>query len=159
MSTVTIDNNQYLAYVKPRDDKIATLKILLLLFVSISICILVSRSVMEAVGNNDGKDCPNVAGPAIACTLYGVSVLMLIVLIIMNRKELSGFKIGAFGLLALLNFGIFIAYIPFCVKAKNHDSSTDTKCLTKENKDAIEKMELIITGILILLAPIMLYMN
>lgn len=159
MSTVTIDNNQYLAYVKPRDDKIATLKILLLLFFSISACILVSRSVMEAVGNNDGKDCPNVGGPAFACSLYGVSVIMLIVLIIMNKKELSGFKIGAFGLLAVVNFAIFIAYIPFCVKAKNHDSATDTECLTNENKNAIETMELIITAILIILTPIMLYMN
>jgi hypothetical protein len=114
---------------------------------------------MEAVGNNDGKDCPSVGGPAFACTLYGLSVLILIALIVMNRDKLSGIKLGAFGLLAILNFGIFIAYIPFVVKANNHDSAIDNECLTDANKDAIEKMELIITGVLIVLAPIMLYMN
>jgi hypothetical protein len=157
MSTNTIDYNNNV--IKGLDDKITASKILLILFVSINICILVSRSVMEAVGNNDGKDCPNVGGPAFACSLYGVSVLILITFIIMNRNNLSGIKIGLFGLLAILNLGIFIAYIPFAVKAQGHDSAIDNECLTNANKDAIEKMELIITGVLIVLTPIMLYMN
>ena len=156
-STVTIDyhNNA----IKGFENKMASSKILLILFVTINLCILVSRSVMEAVGNNDGKDCPNVGGPAFACTLYGLSVLILISLIVMNRDKLSGIKIGTFGLLAILNFGIFIGYIPFAVKAKNHDSAIDNECLTNGNKDAIETMELIITAVLIVLTPIMLYMN
>ena len=52
---------------------------------------------------------------------------------------------------------IFIAYIPFSIKAQNQ-SSTDTECLTSENKDAIEKLELILSAALIILTPVMLFM-
>ena len=141
------------------ENKLAVRNILLVLFVSINFCLLFSRSVMESVGNNNGKDCPGVGAPAIACTLYGVSFLMLIGMIVMNKDKLNGVKIGLFAFLAILNFSIFISYIPFTVKAKNHDSATDTECLTSDNKNAIETMELITSGVLIILAPIMLYMN
>lgn len=141
------------------ENKLAVGNILLVLFISINLCFLVSRSVMESVGDNNGKDCPNVGGPALACSLYGVSFIILIAMIVMNKDKLNPVKIGAFGLLAILNFAIFIAYIPFTVKAKNHDSATDKECLTSANKDAIEKIELIINGILIILAPIMLFMK
>ncbi len=77
----------------------------------------------------------------------------------MNKDKLNGFKMAGFVLLAILNFAIFISYIPFALKAQNHDSATDTECLTTENKNAIETMELIISGVLIFLAPIMLYMK
>jgi hypothetical protein len=141
------------------ENKIAVRNILLILFTSINLCLLVSRSTMESVGNNNGKDCPAVGAPAVACILYGVSFVILIAMIIMNKDKLNKVKIGGFGLLAILNFAIFIAYIPFIVKAKNHDSATDKECLTTDNKNVIETMEIIITGILIVLTPIMLYMK
>ena len=141
------------------ENKLAVRNILLVLFVSINFCLLVSRSIMESVGNNNGKDCPAVGAPAVACTFYGVSFLMLIAMIVMNKDKLNGVKIGAFVLLAILNFSIFVAYIPFIVKAQNHDSATDTECLPTDNKNAIETMELIITGVLIILTPIMLFMK
>ena len=156
MSATINDYNE----IKECENKSTGSLILLGLFFSMNICILISRSVMEAVGNNDGKDCPNVGGPATACAFYGISVLLLIGLIIKYREKLSGLKIAAFGLLAAVNLGIFIAYIVFSVKAQKHDSSTDTECLTNANKDAIEKMELIITGILtFILTPIMNFMK
>lgn len=144
---------------KESENKSTGSLILLVLFFSINICILTSRAVMEAVGNNDGKDCPKVGGPATACAFYGISVLLLIGLIIKYREKLSGLKIAAFGLLAAVNLGIFVAYIVFSVKAQNHNSSTDTECLTNENKDAIEIMEMIITGVLIVLTPIMIFVK
>lgn len=139
------------------ENKLPVKNILLALFMSINFCFLVSRSVMESVGNNDGKDCPNVGGPAFACTLYGLSFLMLIGMIIKNKDKLNGVKIGAFALLSILTLSIFIAYIPFTVKAQSHNSATDTECLTSYNKDAIEKMELIISGVLVILPLLLLY--
>jgi hypothetical protein len=135
-------------------------KILLILFALVNVATLVSRSVMAKVGNNNGSGCPDVSGPAIACSFYGVSFLIILGLTFSNRTELLSNKL-TFTLLViiiLMNMAIFIAYIPFTIKAKNK-SSTDTECLTTENKDAIEYMELIINGSLVILSIIVGIMN
>lgn len=138
----------------------STKTILLVVFAMISIGTIISRSVMAAVGNNDGKDCPNVAGPAIASSWYGITMLVLIGMVVklrMNKKLENNIKFGLFVVLIICNMSIFISYIPFAVKAQNK-SSSDTECLKSENKKAIETFELIINGLLIILTPIMLLM-
>lgn len=136
-------------------------QILLSTFALINVATLISRSVMQAVGDNkDGKDCPNVAGPAIACSVYGISMLILIGLTIKAKMDgqLNNLKLGLFVLLILCNIGVFISYIPFAIKA-NNKSDSDTECLTDENKKAIEIMEMLMNGVLVILTPIMLFMN
>lgn len=130
-------------------------KILLIIFALVNAATLVSRSVMAKVGNNDGSGCPDVSGPAIACSIYGVSFLTLLFLTVSNRTKLLENKLtfGLLVILILMNMAIFIAYIPFIVKAKDK-SSGDTECLTTANKDAIEYMELIINGTLVIFSII-----
>lgn len=130
-------------------------KILLIIFALFNAAFLVSRSVMKKVGNNDGSGCPDVSGPAIACSLYGLAMITLIILTITNRYLLTENKLifGMLIILILLLLAIFVAYIPFCIKAKNK-SSDDTECLTSANKDAIEYMELIINGVLVIFSII-----
>ena len=137
-----------------------TKTLLLVLFMMITIGNLISRSVMESVGSNDGKDCPKIGGPALACSWYGLTMLVLIGMVVklrMDKKLENNVKLGLFVLLIICNMSIFIAYIPFSIKAQNQ-SSTDTECLTSENKDAIEKLELILSAALIILTPVMLFM-
>jgi hypothetical protein len=137
-----------------------TKTLLLVLFMMITIGNLISRSVMESVGSNDGKDCPKIGGPALACSWYGLTMLVLIGMVVklrMDKKLENNIKLGLFVLLIICNMSIFIAYIPFSIKAQNQ-SSTDTECLTSENKDAIEKLELILSAALIILTPVMLFM-
>ena len=113
----------------------------------IMIGFLVSKSVMKAVGNNTGKDCPHFAGPIIACVLYGIAFLMLCVMTWTAWKNrMSMFRIGTSVLLLLLVLGTAIAYIPFIVQRK--DDSDKTECVKTANKDAIEYMELIMVGFL-----------
>lgn len=135
-------------------------QILLSTFALINISTLISRSVMQSVGNNDGRDCPNVGGPAVACVAYGISMLILIGLTIKAKMDgqLNNVKLGLFVLLILCNIGIFVSYIPFAIKASKK-SDTDTECLTSENKKAIEVMEMMMNGVLVVLTPIMLFMN
>ena len=117
-----------------------------------------SRAVMEKVGNNDGSGCPDVSGPAFVLFVYGLNMLILIVLTIKGKmnNELSGLKFGVFIILIILSLGIFVAYIPFAIKA-NNKGPNDKECLTSENKDAIETMELVISFGLILLSPIVIF--
>jgi hypothetical protein len=153
-------NYDWQALYRNEEQKNSTKNILLTVFAMVSIGVLISRSVMEAVGNNDGKDCPKVGGPALACTWYGLTMLVLIGMVVkmrMDKKLENNLKFGLFILLIICTMSIFIAYIPFTIKAQNH-SSTDTECLTNENKDAIEVFELIINAALIILTPIMLFM-
>jgi hypothetical protein len=133
-------------------------KILLMLYVMITMASSVSRTVMEKVGNNDGSGCPDVSGPAFACSLYGLNMLILIGLTVKGKmnNELSGLKFGIFILLILLSLAIFVAYIPFTIKS-NNKGPNDKECLTKQNKDAIETMELVISFALVLLTPIMIF--
>lgn len=138
----------------------STKTILLTIFAMIGIGTLISRSVMESVGDNNGKDCPNVAGPAIACSWYGLTFLVLTGIVIklkMDKKLENNIKFALFILLIICNLSIFIAYIPFAIKS-NKKNENDTECLTNSNKDAIEKFELIINGALILFTPIMIFM-
>ena len=104
------------------ENKLAVRNILLVLFVSINFCLLFSRSVMESVGNNNGKDCPGVGAPAIACTLYGVSFLMLIGMIVMNKDKLNGVKIGLFAFLAILNFSRYCISTSIIILDLHNDS-------------------------------------
>jgi amino acid transporter len=133
-------------------------KILLFLYVMITASNLISRSVMEKVGDNDGSDCPDASGPIIACIFYGLNMFILIGLTVKGKmnNELSPLKLGVLILLIILCLAVFVSYIPFSIKA-NNKSSTDKECLTDENKNAIETMEIIISGALILLTPIMIF--
>ena len=153
MSTITQEELNKLIQNDP------TKTLLLVLFMMITIGNLISRSVMESVGSNDGKDCPKIGGPALACSWYGLTMLVLIGMVVklrMDKKLENNIKLGLFVLLIICNMSIFIAYIPFSIKAQNQ-SSTDTECLTSENKDAIEMLELILSAALIILTPVMLF--
>jgi hypothetical protein len=124
---------------------------LLLAFSFITIASLVSRSVMVKVDKNDGSDCPDVSGPAIATTFYGIAMLCMAYFALFKRNH-PYYKMAhiiGFAAIAILCLAIFIAYIPFVVKAQNK-SSSDTECLPETNKKAIEYMELILMGVLIL---------
>ena len=138
---------------------LSSYKILIITFALINIASLVSKSVMTTVDKNDGKDCPKVAGPAIACVFYGLSFLILTGMTIIEKRKnrLSNIKLGLFVLLIICNLSIFIAYIPFAVKSNKIDSNSK-ECLTTDNKKAIEIFEIIINGVLIVLAPIMIFM-
>ena len=139
--------------------KLESYKLLLITYALINVSTLISRSVMTTVGNNDGKDCPKIGGPVLACSFYGLSMLILIGMTIKAKMDnkLNNIKLALFGLLIICNISIFIAYIPFAIKSQNQ-SSSDTECLTKENKKAIEIFEIIINVALIFLTPIMLFM-
>jgi hypothetical protein len=122
---------------------------LLLAFSFITIASLVSRSVMVKVDINDGKDCPDVSGPAIATTFYGLTMLFMAYFAIFKRNNpyYNMTHIIGFAAIAILCLAIFIAYIPFTVKSQNK-SSSDKECLPEVNKKAIEYMELILMGVL-----------
>jgi|688.fasta_scaffold222113_1 hypothetical protein len=132
---------------------ISTKDILFITFVIICFANLVSRSIMKSVGENDnGRECPGVSGPAMACTLYGASFLFLLGLTVKAKvfdknPKITGLHTGILILLIILNMGIFIAYIPYTIKAKDR-KDTDTECLTSDNKNAIEYMEIILNGAL-----------
>jgi hypothetical protein len=122
---------------------------LLLAFSFITIASLVSRSVMVKVDKNDGKDCPDVSGPAIATFFYGLTMLFMAYFAFFKRNNpyYNMTHIIGFSAIAILCLAIFIAYIPFAIKSQNKKSS-DRECLSDVNKKAIEYMELILMGVL-----------
>jgi|LauGreDrversion4_2_1035121.scaffolds.fasta_scaffold04430_5 hypothetical protein len=106
---------------------------------------LVSRSVMKALGNNNGSNCPHIAGPIMACVLYGISFILLAMITWQSKDNMSKFRLGLSVLLTALVFGSFIAYIPFIISIQDNSS---TQCVKEANKDAIDYMELIMVGLL-----------
>lgn len=106
---------------------------------------LVSRSVMKAVGNNNGSECPHIAGPIIACILYGISFILLAAITWQSRNNIGKLRLGTSVLLTALVFGCCIAYIPFILSIQDKSS---TQCVKEANKDAIDYMELIMVGLL-----------
>ena len=135
-------------------------KILLITFALINVAGLVSRSVMTKVGNNNGKDCPDISGPIIACVIYGITLLALIGLTIKARMDgylNNNIHLGLLGLLIVLVVAVLISYIPFIIAIKNK-SSTDTECLRNDNLKAIQYLELLINGSLVLLSVVVFFM-
>uniref|UniRef100_A0A6C0I7H8 Uncharacterized protein n=1 Tax=viral metagenome TaxID=1070528 RepID=A0A6C0I7H8_9ZZZZ len=106
---------------------------------------LVSRSVIKAVGNNNGSNCPHIAGPIIACIMYGISFILLGAITWQSRNNIGKFRLGISVLLTALVFGSFIAYIPFIISINDKSS---TECVKEANKEAIDYMELIMVGLL-----------
>jgi hypothetical protein len=131
---------------------------LLLAFSFATIATLVSRSVMVKVDKNDGNDCPDVAGPAIAATCYGLIMLFMAYFAFFKRDH-PNYKmihIIGFASISILCLAIFIAYIPFAIKSQNK-SSSDKECLPEVNKKAIEYMELILMGVLALTSFVVIF--
>lgn len=129
---------------------------LLIAFSFITIASLVSRSVMVKVDKNDGSDCPDVSGPAIATTFYGITMLCMAYFAVFKKNYYKMAHIIGFASIAILCLAIFVAYIPFAVKAQNK-SSSDKECLPETNKKAIEYMELILMGVLILTSFVVMF--
>jgi hypothetical protein len=135
-------------------------KILLSTFALINVAGLVSRSVLTKVGKNDGKDCPDISGPIIACVIYGITLLSLIGLTVKARIDgqlNNNIHLGLLGLMIILVIAVLISYIPFIIAIKNK-SSTDTECLREDNLKAIQYLELFINGTLVLLSVIVFFM-
>ena len=133
--------------------------ILLVTFSLVTLSNLVSRSVMEKVGDNDGEDCPKVSGPAIACACYLITTIYLSFMIFIKRHSLNTLQKVMLGLMAVLCFIIFICFITFMNYLKKSNDSNDSKCLTATNKKAIEYSELILSGTLVLFAIISTFYN
>jgi len=128
--------------------------VLILSFILINIAFLISSSVMVKIDNNDGKDCPDVAGPVIAALSYfGVTITLAYFAIVKDNFHISH-RIS-FGILAIICLIIFGGYIPFMSKAQNK-SLSDTECLSKINKKMINISELILLGFLSLTSLIVL---
>jgi len=114
----------------------------------IAICFIISymfsKSVILQVGKNDnGKDCPQMFMPLIACLLYGVSAIVLLGFTMMNWSETyEKSKRIASIMLGLLTLGLSVTYIPYILKAKSR-SDSDTECMPKANLQAINIMEFI----------------
>jgi hypothetical protein len=135
-------------------------KILLITFALINVAGLVSRSVLTKVGKNNGKDCPDISGPIIACVIYGITLLSLIGLTVKARIDgqlNNNIHLGLLGLMIILVIAVLISYIPFIIAIKNK-SSTDTECLREDNLKAIQYLELFINGTLVLLSVIVFFM-
>jgi len=131
---------------------------LLLAFSFLTIASLISRSVMVKVDKNDGNDCPDVSGPAIAASFYGLTMLFMAYFALFKRDH-PNYKmihIIGFAAIAILCLAIFIAYIPFAIKSQNK-SSSDKECLPDVNKKAIEYMELILMGVLALTSFVVIF--
>ena len=143
-------------------DKLSPIHDLLLkVILLISIGSVTSRIVMGQVGNNDGKDCPKTISPAIACTFYGIISIILIWTVVRFRydgKLNNNFNFSLFIALIACCIGLFFAYVAFTIKVQKN-SSNDTECLTQANKEAIEKIEIIMNFILIILLLLALFIN
>ena len=126
-----------------------------------SIGLVTSRIVLGQVGNNNGRDCPNATSPAIACIFYGMISIILIWAVVRlryNGKLNNNFMFSLFIALIACCIGLFGAYVAFTIKIRNN-SSNDTECLTQANKDAIEKIEIIMNFILIILLILVTFIN
>ena len=116
----------------------------LLIAIFFIISYMFSKTVILQVGENDnGRDCPQMFMPLIACLLYGVSAILLLGLTILNWSETyeKPKKIASI-LLGLITLGLAVTYIPYIVKAKSR-SDSDTECMPKANLQAINVMEFI----------------
>jgi hypothetical protein len=126
-----------------------------------SIGLVTSRIVMGQVGYNNGRDCPKTISPAVACTFYGMISIILIWAVVRFRydgKLNNNFNFSLFIALIACCIGLFSAYVAFTIKVQNN-SSNDTECLTQANKDAIEKIEIIMNFILIILLILVIFIN
>lgn len=136
-------------------------KILLITFALINVASLVSRSVMTKVGKNDGKDCPDISGPSIACVIYGLTLIFLIGLTVKARMDgnlNNNIHLGLLVLLICLIFILFICYIPFIIAIKNK-RTTDNECLRDDNLKAIQYSEILVNCSLVLLSIVVFFME
>jgi len=133
-------------------------KILLITFALINLSALVSKSVMAKVGENDGKNCPDLMGPAFACGIYFITLLFLIFLTVKTRSggHLNNFNFGLLCLIIIIVLAVTISYVPFIYHIQNK-KPTDTECLDKNNKKAIEYLEILINASLVLFSFIIFF--
>jgi hypothetical protein len=116
----------------------------LLIAICFIISYMVSRTVILQVGKNDnGRDCPQMFMPLVACLLYGISAILLLGLTVINWSEMfeKPKRISSI-LLGLITLGLSITYIPYIIKAKER-SDDDKECMTSANLQAINVMEFI----------------
>ncbi len=130
-------------------------------FIKCSIFVLVTtvttRAIMEKVGNNDGRGCPDLSGPIIALIAYAITSFYLAY----NAYKMFSVNMWTFVFLvalSMLSFAVFIAYIPFAIKLQNK-SSSDTKCLDEMNKNIIGIADAVSNGILAIFAFYIVNMN
>lgn len=121
-------------------------KVLLMVYILVGICTIISKSVMAKVGENNGKDCPDDSGPIIATVFYGITCLFLFIFSFYYFSQ--GYKLyGVFFMLLFVVAGVIIAgYSIFITK----QGDSPTECLPNQIKQMIDISEIALMGILTL---------